>query len=100
MLDTKKAGGGAPRAESPPPEILRQVQLVAGSLILLGVTLGTLVSPYFLGIAAFVGAGFVFAGATGTCGMATLLAKLPHNRRAPARPLAAIEGCGSGACGS
>jgi rhodanese-related sulfurtransferase len=59
----------------------RQVQIVAGSLVVLGVALGTAVSPWFLLLSAFVGAGLVFSGASGTCGMAGLLARLPHNRR-------------------
>jgi glyoxylase-like metal-dependent hydrolase (beta-lactamase superfamily II) len=58
----------------------RQVQLIAGSMILTGVALGTLVNPWFLGIAAFFGAGLTFAGATGTCGLAHVLLKLPWNR--------------------
>src|SRR4029453_13952565 len=58
----------------------RQVQLIAGSMILTGVALGTLVNPWFLTIAAFFGAGLPFAGATGTCGLALALFKLPWNR--------------------
>ncbi len=66
-----------------PLEIMRQVQLVAGGLVLLGVVLGFLVSPLLFGLSAFVGAGLMMAGATGWCGMATLLRQLPWNR--PAR---------------
>jgi rhodanese-related sulfurtransferase len=62
----------------------RQVQLIAGSMVLLGVTLGTLVNPWFLVLAAFFGAGLTFAGATGTCGLALVLMRLPWNRTAPA----------------
>jgi rhodanese-related sulfurtransferase len=58
----------------------RQVRIAAGLLVLLGVVLGWLVHPGFLGLAAFVGAGLVFAGVTDTCGMAMLLARLPWNR--------------------
>ena len=62
----------------------RQVQLIAGSMVLLGVTLGTLVNPWFLVLTAFFGAGLAFAGATGTCGLALVLIRLPWNRSAPA----------------
>lgn len=63
-----------------PLEMMRQVQIVAGSLVLVGMLLGWLVSPYFFGLAAFVGAGLTFAGISGFCGMAKLLAVLPWNR--------------------
>ncbi|QDT51595.1 Inner membrane protein YgaP [Symmachiella dynata] len=58
----------------------RQVRIAAGSLVLLGSVLALTVHPYFAGLAAFVGAGLVFAGVTDTCGMAMLLAKMPWNR--------------------
>lgn len=69
---------------SQPLELMRQVQLAAGALVLAGVLLGFLVAPAFFGIAAFVGAGLMTAGATGWCGMARLLARMPWNRRAAA----------------
>ena len=65
-----------------PLEIMRQVQIVAGSLVLLGTVLGWFVAPGWFGLAAFVGAGLIFAGATGFCGMARLLMLAPWNRRA------------------
>jgi cobalamin synthase len=64
-----------------PLEIMRQVQIGAGSLVVLGVVLGLAVSPLGFGLSAFVGAGLVLAGATGWCGMARLLAVMPWNRR-------------------
>jgi rhodanese-related sulfurtransferase len=65
-----------------PLEIMRQVQIVAGSMVVTGVVLGLAAGPAFLGLAAFVGAGMVFAGSTGWCGMARVLAIMPWNRRA------------------
>jgi len=65
-----------------PLEIMRQVQIAAGTLTLLGVVLGLLATPVLFGLAAFVGAGLVMAGVTGWCGMARLLATMPWNRRA------------------
>ncbi len=65
-----------------PISLMRQVQIVAGSLVVLGTVLGALVSPWFLLVSGFVGAGLVFAGVTNTCGLALLLAQLPYNRRA------------------
>jgi glyoxylase-like metal-dependent hydrolase (beta-lactamase superfamily II)/rhodanese-related sulfurtransferase len=58
----------------------RQVQLIAGSMVLTGVALGAFVHPWFLALAAFFGAGLTFAGATGTCGLALVLFRMPWNR--------------------
>lgn len=58
----------------------RQVQISAGSLILLGCALGTWLHPGWYGLAAFVGAGLTFAGISNTCAMALLLARMPWNR--------------------
>jgi sulfur dioxygenase len=63
----------------------RQVQLIAGLMVLTGVTLGALVNPWFLAVAAFFGAGLTFAGATGTCGLALVLMRMPWNS-VPAGP--------------
>ena len=67
-----------------PLEIMRQVQIGAGALVLAGTLLGLLVEPAFLGLAAFVGAGLLVAGTTGWCGLARVLALMPWNRRARA----------------
>lgn len=64
-----------------PMEIMRQVQIVAGTLILIGVTLGFLVSQAWFALAGLVGAGLAFAGVSGSCMMASLLMRMPWNRR-------------------
>ena len=74
-----------PRAPLP---IMRQVQIAAGSLVLLGVALALLISPWFMALSAFVGAGLVMAGITGFCGMANLLQHMPWNHPREATPLA------------
>ena len=58
----------------------RQVRIAAGSLVLLGAVLGWFVHPGFIGLSAFIGAGLVFSGITGTCGMGMILARMPWNR--------------------
>jgi hypothetical protein len=63
-----------------PLELQRQVQIGAGSLTLVGVLLGLLVSPWFHAISALVGAGLVAAGVTGFCGMAHLIMRAPWNK--------------------
>ncbi len=64
-----------------PISIFRQVQIVTGSLVVVGTVLGVFVSPGFLLLSGFVGGGLVFAGVSNTCAMATLLAKLPYNQQ-------------------
>lgn len=80
----KKAGLPVTLDRSQPIDIIRQVQIVAGSLVLSGVVLGALVAPGFYALSGLVGAGLIFAGSTGFCGMAHVLALMPWNRRTPA----------------
>jgi rhodanese-related sulfurtransferase len=63
-----------------PIEIMRQVQIIVGAMVLLGILLSNTISPYFIAISLFFAAGLLFAGVTGYCGMAKLLAYLPYNR--------------------
>ncbi|HTM94721.1 MAG TPA: rhodanese-like domain-containing protein [Croceibacterium sp.] len=67
-----KAGGAMP--------IMRQVQIVVGLLVLVATFAGLsgLVAGFY--IAALLGGALAFAGFTGWCGMALLLAKAPWNR--------------------
>lgn len=67
---------------SQPIEMQRQVQIGAGSIVLLGVVLGGLVHPAFFALSGFAGAGLIFAGVSGFCGIARVLALAPWNRRA------------------
>lgn len=82
----KKAGLPVTVDARQPLELMRQVQIAAGGMVVLGVVLGVTVSPLFLGLSAFVGAGLVFAGVTGTCGLASVLRLMPWNRQPVARP--------------
>lgn len=59
----------------------RQVRILAGSLVVLGIGLGWFVHPLFFLLSAFIGSGLVFAGLTDSCGMGMLLAKMPWNQR-------------------
>ncbi len=81
--------GGLPverRAGGPRIDVMRQTQLVIGSAVLAGTLLGLLLSPWFLILPAFMGSGLIFAGASGTCGMAVMLARMPWNRAGSACP--------------
>lgn len=61
---------------------MRQTQLVIGMMVLAGLALGVLVSPWFLLLSAMPGAGLVMAGVTGFCPLMLMIARLPFNRRA------------------
>ncbi|MBM5802711.1 MAG: rhodanese-like domain-containing protein [Cyanobacteria bacterium K_DeepCast_35m_m2_155] len=63
-----------------PLPLMRQVQIVAGGLVLLGVILSQAAAPGWIWLSGFVGAGMMFAGISGFCGMARLLAVMPWNR--------------------
>ncbi|MEY4667445.1 MAG: inner membrane protein YgaP [Pseudomonadota bacterium] len=63
----------------------RQVRIAAGALVVIGSALGYLVSPYWIVLSAFVGAGLMFAGITDTCGLAMVLARMPWNTRKPGK---------------
>lgn len=76
----KQAGLATNLDRSKPIEMQRQVQIAAGSLVLSGIVLAAAVSPWFAVLSAFVGAGLMFAGISGWCGMAKLLALMPWNR--------------------
>lgn len=64
----------------------RQVRIAAGLLVLIGSALGAFVSPYWIGLSAFVGAGLTFAGITDSCGMGMILARMPWNQVPKATP--------------
>ncbi|MEY3462264.1 MAG: hypothetical protein RLZZ468_42 [Cyanobacteriota bacterium] len=68
------------RLSHAPLPLMRQVQIAAGSLVLLGLILSHTVAPAWILLTWFVGAGLVFAGVSGFCGMARLLALMPWNK--------------------
>ena len=69
-------GAGFPvqRSKGPVP-VMRQVQIIAGSLALIGGLF-----PSLRWVAVIAGAGLIFAGVSGFCTMAKLLAFLPWNK--------------------
>ncbi|MFM6158991.1 MAG: rhodanese-like domain-containing protein, partial [Sphaerospermopsis kisseleviana] len=81
MTAWKQSGYPTKVNKNAPISLMRQVQIVAGTLVFTGTILGAFVSPWFLILSGFVGAGLVFAGVTNTCAMGVLLAKLPYNQR-------------------
>ncbi|MEC8428421.1 MAG: YgaP-like transmembrane domain, partial [Pseudomonadota bacterium] len=57
-----------------------QVRIAIGSLVLVGILLGTLVDPRGYVLSAFVGCGLIYAGITDNCMMARLIARMPWNQ--------------------
>lgn len=66
----------------------RQVKLIAGLGVVTSILLSLLIHPALIGVALFIGSGLTFAGSTGICTLAILLARMPWNRRRgqPANP--------------
>ena len=60
----------------------RQTQCAIGSIALVGTVLGALTHPLFYVVPGFIGAGLIFAGVTGWCGMAQFLSTMPWNQSA------------------
>lgn len=72
---------GVACASSGVMSIERQVRIIAGGVVVLGVVLGSIAAPVFYLISAAAGAGLIFSGITDWCGMAKLLAKAPWNKK-------------------
>jgi rhodanese-related sulfurtransferase len=74
------AGLPVDRRESHVLPLMRQVQIVVGSISAVGAVLAITVNPRFALIPLVTGCGLFIAGLTGFCGMALLLAKMPWNK--------------------
>ena len=74
--------------------VMRQVQLVIGLCVLAGSALAWFVDPRLVAIPAFFGAGLTFAGASGTCALATMIGWMPWNKTAKSG-----ASCTTGSCG-
>lgn len=79
MVAWRKAGLPIKEGKKMLP-IERQIQLIVGGGVLTGVLLGVFINPWFLIIPGFLGAGFTFAGLSGTCGLGIMLGKAPWNQ--------------------
>lgn len=95
ILGWKAAGFPVEQAAHKPFPLMQQVQIAIGVGVLAGVVLSRAVHPDFIWLSAFFGAGLLFAGCTGWCGLALLLAKLPWNR-VPGQSGAVSASCGAG----
>jgi rhodanese-related sulfurtransferase len=76
----QQAGLPLRQLRNAPLPLMRQVQIAAGSLVLIGLILSNTLDPAWILLTWFVGAGLLFAGVSGFCGMARLLALMPWNK--------------------
>ena len=83
------AGLPVNRGESHVFPLMRQVQVTVGFLSAVGAALALTVNPLYALIPLVLGCGLLFAGVTGFCGLALLLARMPWNKTPP---------CNSAAC--
>ncbi|MDH5182649.1 MAG: rhodanese-like domain-containing protein [Gammaproteobacteria bacterium] len=60
--------------------LMRQTQLVMGTMVMVFSALSLMVDPNFGILAAGMGIGMMFAGATGNCAMANAVAIMPWNK--------------------
>jgi rhodanese-related sulfurtransferase len=74
------AGLPVNRSESRVLPLMRQVQVTIGIISATGAALALAVNPWFAVLPLITGCGLLFAGITGYCGLALLLAKMPWNR--------------------
>mgnify|MGYP006423315349 CR=1 FL=1 len=77
----KKDGHTTNTNKNEPLPLMRQVQIIVGFMVVLGIVLSYTVSPYFNLLSAFFGAGLLFAGISGFCGLANVLMLLPYNKK-------------------
>ena len=73
------------RGESRVLPLMRQVQITVGFLSAAGAALALTVNPLFAIIPLVIGCGLLFAGLTGFCGLALVLAKMPWNKTSSCR---------------
>ena len=69
--------------------IIRQVQITVGFVCAVSSILALVVHRLFVILPLLMGSGLLFAGLTGTCGLALLLSAMPWNRS---------QNCGADAC--
>ena len=74
------AGLPVNRGESKVLPLMRQVQIAVSAVSAIGAVLALWFDPWFALIPLVMGCGLLFAGVTGFCGLALVLAKMPWNK--------------------
>lgn len=79
ILAWKSAGLPINRSEKKVFPLMQQVQITIGMGVLIGAVLSKTVDSNWIFLSGFFGAGLLFAGITGWCGLALLMSKMPWN---------------------
>jgi len=80
ILAWKSAGLPCAASAKAVMPLMRQVQITIGFFVLLASVLAVTVNPAWVYLCMFFGAGLLFAGLSGFCCLAMVLAKMPWNR--------------------
>jgi rhodanese-related sulfurtransferase len=59
----------------------RQMRILMGSFVVVGLGLGMFVHEAFYGLSLFAGVGLIFAGITDICPLSRVMARMPWNQR-------------------
>lgn len=79
LLAWRSAGLPCVQGTKGPIPLMRQVQITVGFGVLLGSLLSMFLDARWVWLCAFLGGGLLFAGLSGFCGLALVLAKMPWN---------------------
>ena len=77
-------------------QVMRQTQALMGVVLLAGTAAAYFVDRAWIVVPVIVGAGLLFAGSSGICPMASLIARMPWNRSAEAEHRATGGTCCGG----
>jgi hypothetical protein len=79
--------------------VMRQTQALMGVILLGGVAAAAFINMAWAAVPAFIGIGMLFAGLSGTCAMASLVALMPWNKAAESAYKASKGDSCCGRCG-
>ncbi len=80
IVEWKKQGNLVAKAVNASLPLMRQMQIIVGTLLVIFASLATLVNPWFSVATILLGGGLLMAGITGNCAVAALLVEAPWNK--------------------
>jgi hypothetical protein len=78
--------------------VMRQTQALIGVVLLGSVAAAYFVNMAWVAVPVVIGLGLLFAGMSGVCPMASLIARMPWNKSAEAGDRSSSGGCCGGRC--